>query len=145
MAQFARIERQHQRNAAPLLAEHGLQLREWRMLAIIDELGTAGVTRLADEAVIDRSTIGKLLVRLQTKGLVLRMSTVDDGRASPTTLTEQGHELLARTAPLMRSLFERYRQQMAPGDYAELVKLTREFGRGVDRVAAQTLREDNDD
>lgn len=136
MAHFARIERQHQRNAAQVLAPHGLHHREWRMLAIIDEMGSAGVTPLAERAVIERSTIGKLLVRLEHKGLVMRVAAGADTRANPVKLTARGRALLARSVDLIRQLFEQYRQKMTAADYAALMTLTAQFRRGVERVAA---------
>jgi DNA-binding MarR family transcriptional regulator len=147
-AHFARIERQHQRNAAHVLAPHGLHHREWRMLAIIDEMGVAGVTPLAERAVIERSTIGKLLVRLEEKGLVKRVVAGDDSRANPVELTARGRALLAKSVSLIRGLFEQYRKEMTAADYAALMKLTAQFRLGVERVAAlqqQTKRDIEDE
>ena len=140
MAHFARIERQHQRNASRVLAPHGLQHREWRMLAIIDEMGVSGVTALAERAVIERSTIGKLLVRLEGKGLVTRAAAGGDTRTNPVKLTARGKALLDTSVDLIRRLFEQYRQAMSDADYAALMKLTARFRQGVELVA--NLRHD---
>ena len=148
MAHFARIERQHQRNAAHVLARHGVHHREWRMLAIIDEMGVAGVTELAERAVIERSTIGKLLMRLEQKGLLVRVAASADTRTNPVKLTARGRALLAKSVALIRQLFEQYRQKMSNADYAALMQLTAQFRLGVERVAAlqdQAERESDDE
>lgn len=144
MAHFARIERQHQRNATHVLAPHGLHHREWRMLAIIDEMGVAGVTELAERAVIERSTIGKLLMRLEQKGLLMRVAAGADTRTNPVRLTARGRVLLAKSVELIRQLFEAYRQEMTAADYAALMKLTAQFRRGVERVAALQHNEERE-
>ncbi len=136
IAHFARIERQHQLNAARVLAPHGLQHREWRMLAILDEMGISAVTALAERAVIERSTIGKLLVRLEAKGLVMRVAAGGDTRTNPVKLTAAGRTLLTKSVESIRQLFEQYQWDMTSADFAVLMKLTAQFRRGVERVAA---------
>lgn len=143
IAHFARIERQHVRNATRVLAPHGLHHREWRMLAIIDEIGTTSVTVLAEQAVIERSTIGKMLMRLEQKGLVERVDAAEDGRASPVRLTLAGRALLAKSVKLIQQLFDQYQACMSSAEYSEMMRLVVVFKRGVDSVAISKGEKDD--
>lgn len=145
MAHFARIERQHQRNASRLLEPFGLKHREWRMLTFISEFGTVGVTQLAEEAVIERSTIGKLLARLKAKGLVADARPTDDARVNPVQLTTRGRALLNKSTPLIVDLFEQYRVVLTRTEHAALMRLTALYRQGVFAVAGKSSGADAND
>lgn len=131
MAHFARIERQHQRNASRLLEPFGLKHSEWRVLVFIEQMGVVSVTTLAEEAVIERSTIGKMLTRLKAKGLVADAKPANDARANPVRLTPRGQTLLRKTAPLIVGLMERYRSAMTLAEHDTLMRLTAQYRHGV--------------
>jgi DNA-binding MarR family transcriptional regulator len=135
MAHFAHIERQHQRNASRVLKPHGLKHRDWRVLIFIDQAGTVSVTTLAEVAIVERSTIGKLLTRLKVKGLVADATPTDDARVNPVRLTAGGRALLNKTTPLIVDLFERYRGNMTKTDHTTLMRLTAQYRQGVFEIA----------
>lgn len=122
MGYFARIERLHMQNATLLLAPHGLHHREWRMLAILSDTGAIGVNQLAEQAAIERSTISKMIDRLEARGLVRRASARADKRSSLVVLTPKGRAKLAETIPLVEGLFATYLAGMSKSDYARLMR-----------------------
>lgn len=131
IAHFMYVARQHEANANRLLAPLGLKQREWRILAFVDAQGSVGVTRLARSAVIERSTIGKLLVRMKAKGWVRDADGEGDARVNPVELTARGRALLAKTAPLIESLFIAYRRGMTDTEHATLMKLALDYQKRV--------------
>jgi MarR family transcriptional regulator, lower aerobic nicotinate degradation pathway regulator len=138
MAHFAYIERQHQRNASRVLEPFGLKHRDWRVLMMIDQAGTVSVTTLAEVAVVERSTIGKLLTRLKGKGLVADATPTRDARVNPVRLTAGGRALLNKTTPRIVDLFERYRGNMTKADHASLMRLTAQYRQGVFEITETT-------
>lgn len=131
MAYLARIERQHQRNASRLLAPTGLHHREWRILAIVNALGSAPISQVADDAVVERTTLSKMLDRLEARGLIRRDTHEADRRASAVSLTPQGQDFLAETLPLILGLFDQYRRAMPEQEYQQLMRLLKAFRSAV--------------
>jgi DNA-binding MarR family transcriptional regulator len=129
MAHFAYIERQHQRNASRVLEPFGLKHRDWRVLMMIDQAGTVSVTTLAEVAVVERSTIGKLLTDA---------TPTRDARVNPVRLTAGGRALLNKTTPRIVDLFERYRGNMTKADHASLMRLTAQYRQGVFEITETT-------
>lgn len=123
MAHFAQLENQHQRNVNRLLMPFGLKHREWRVLVFVNASESVSVTQLAENAVIDRSTIGKLLARLKEKGWVTEAKSQGDARENPVRLTASGRTLVKRTAPMIAALFEQYRGPLTATEHQELMRL----------------------
>lgn len=137
MAHFVQMERMHQRNATRILEPWGLPHREWRILALLSEHGAIGINQIAEQAGIERTTASKMLDRLEAKGLLARVTSEDDQRTTPVTLTAQGKRVLAATIPRIQSLFEQYRRGMAAGDYATLMQLLLDYREQIDRAGRQ--------
>lgn len=131
MAYFARAERAHQRNANELLRPFGLKHTEWRMLALAGELGEVSVTDLAEQVVIERTTIGKAVARLVEKGWLTKASCALDGRSVRVQLTAQGKRLVHDTTPLIVALMQRYQHALDDADYDAFFHALRRYERRV--------------
>ena len=68
IAWMARAERQHARNATALLAPLGLHHREFRLMAILANSQGLTVGELAEQAVLERPTVSKMIDRLAAEG-----------------------------------------------------------------------------
>lgn len=136
MAHFARMERRHEQNANRVLAPSGLVHREWRVLALLSEHETLAIHRIAELSATERSTISKMLDRLEAKQLLARASSETDARATPVMLTAAGRALLASTIPRIRALFDAYREGMSDTELATLMRLLERMGRQVESVDA---------
>lgn len=139
MYYLLRTERAHMRNATRLLAPHDLHHREWRLLAIADERGPIGVGDLAEAAGLERPTVSKMLERLERRGLVHRADGEDDARSAPVVLAAKGLSKLRETEPLVRGLLERYAAGMSRSDYADLMRLLKEFEARVEGALLKPL------
>jgi len=136
MAHFARMERRHEQNANRVLAASGLVHREWRVLALLSEHETLAIHRIAELSATERSTISKMLDRLEAKNLLARASSETDARATPVMLTPAGRTLLAKTVPRIRALFDGYREGMSDAELTTLMRLLERMGRQVDALGA---------
>jgi DNA-binding MarR family transcriptional regulator len=139
MAYFARAERAHQRNAIELLRPFGLKHTEWRMLALAGELGEVSVTDLAEQVVIERTTIGKAVARLVEKGWLTKASCALDGRSVRVQLTAQGKRLVGETAPLIVALMQRYQHALTHADYDAFFDALRRYERQVTAGVAKAV------
>ncbi|UMO99818.1 MarR family winged helix-turn-helix transcriptional regulator [Amycolatopsis sp. EV170708-02-1] len=113
--------------------EHGLSLAEFELLVRLSEAPgrSMRMADLAESAYYSRSRLSHRVNGLETRGLVQRESTADDGRGVRARLTDQGHETLRRAAPdNLRTVREHFVDVIAPEDL-------RAVGRAMRAVAGR--------
>lgn len=92
------LRRTDQTLSAPFysaLAEHGVSRSEWRVLAVLAELGQLSVVELAIEALSPQPTVTHAVARLEMRELVTRSVGETDRRQRFVTMTEAGAALTA--------------------------------------------------
>lgn len=85
----------------------------------IDQAGVAA--RIA----YDRATIGGVIDRLETKGLVTRTVSDTDRRARQVTLTDAGQEVLAKLRPVIEALQDDILPGLSPDERILFARLAR--------------------
>jgi DNA-binding MarR family transcriptional regulator len=81
-----------------ILRPSGLRATQFNLLSVIWIMGTVSITRLADQAVIDRTTLARNLDVLKRQGLV-RIQPGEDARVREVSLTPAGHETVMEAFP----------------------------------------------
>jgi DNA-binding MarR family transcriptional regulator len=76
------------------------------LMALVDNPGI-DATQLSQFVAFDRSTLGNVLLRLQTKRLIERKPSKEDKRAKLLRVTPQGKALLKKLEPAVRRADER--------------------------------------
>lgn len=79
---------------ALLVGESGVTLRQFAVLAAIDEQPGLSQTDLVRATGIDRSTLADMMNRMEKRGLVERSASPSDGRANAVALAEAGAQIL---------------------------------------------------
>ncbi|MFG5118921.1 MarR family winged helix-turn-helix transcriptional regulator [Methylorubrum sp. POS3] len=97
-----------------------LRITQFSILRILERLGPVGVTRLAAEAALDRSTMGRNLDPLERRGLVRLTVNAADQRERVAALTEAGRAALAAALPLWRAAQARVETAFPPAAVADL-------------------------
>jgi DNA-binding MarR family transcriptional regulator len=82
-----------------ILRPSGLQVTQFTLLVRIALAGPAPITQLAEGLVMDRTTLTRNLKPLEKQGLV-QVATGEDHRIRWVSLTELGHQALAKALPL---------------------------------------------
>ena len=77
-----------------VLRPSGIRATQFSLLATIREFGTVSIGALAEEAVVDRTTLTRSLKLLEDEGLVAT-SAGADARVRQVSLTPAAHEKLA--------------------------------------------------
>lgn len=80
-------------------------------------------SELARGAFVSRQSMNVLLQSLERDGYVSRPETPPAGRALPTQLTASGRQQLATASAAVRSVEDRMRSHLAPGDDEQLRRL----------------------
>jgi DNA-binding MarR family transcriptional regulator len=84
-----------------VLRPTGLRATQLSLLQILENAGTMSVTRLAQRAVMDRTTLTRNLELLEREGLV-RIQAGEDARVREVSLTAQARKRLAAALPYWR-------------------------------------------
>lgn len=93
-----------------LLHESGLARSEWRVLAVLEDVGELCVADLTEAALSPQPTVTHALRRLEQRGLVVRKPGVADKRQRFVAITPAGSAL---TADLMANATELASQALA--------------------------------
>lgn len=97
-------------------------------------------TRLSALIAFDRSTIGGVLERLETKGWILRGASPDDKRVKRLRITPEGRRLLRKVAPAVRRVQLRLLEPLSPADQATILRLLGQLAAVHNDVTSVPLR-----
>ena len=75
------------------LSESGIARTEWRVMAVLYDLGELTVIDLASAALSPQPTVTNALRRLEKRGLVIRIAGTSDRRQRFVSLTIAGNDL----------------------------------------------------
>jgi DNA-binding MarR family transcriptional regulator len=98
----------------------GLRVTQFAILRHLDRLGPIPVSRLAAEAALERTTMGRNLDPLKRRGLVAVRPGPDDPRERRVSLTEAGRAALAAATPHWRDAQARINARVDPATVAAL-------------------------
>jgi DNA-binding MarR family transcriptional regulator len=84
------------------IAQHGIGLQEWRVLAALLAHGRCRLGHLAALTSIEISTLSRLVGRMARARLVSRVRAADDRRAVQLSLSGRGRRMAAAIVPLAR-------------------------------------------
>ena len=119
------IRRVHQVSTAYFTEACGSDLTAVQYAALVAIGAHPGIdaTRLSQVIYFDRSTIGDVLDRMESKGWILRESTTSDRRVKLLKLSPAGHEILLQVEPAIRRVQERLVAPLSRGEAKTLIRL----------------------
>lgn len=103
------------------LRAQGMSISVWRIMAVLDYSSEMNVKDLAQYAMIEQSTLSRMLKKLVADGLVENRRSGGDGRVHAITLTESGRQryhtirdvALAHVGRITRGFSAKERAQLA--------------------------------
>ena len=119
------IRRLHQVSTAYFAEECGGELTAIQYAALVAIGSHPGIdaTRLSEIIYFDRSTIGDVLDRIESKGWILREYTSSDRRIKRLELSSLGQEVLQHVEPGIRRVQDRLLAPLTAGEAKTLVRL----------------------
>jgi DNA-binding MarR family transcriptional regulator len=84
----------------------GVTLRQFAVLAAIAEEPGRSQTDLVTATGVDRSTLADMIIRMERRSWILRVTAVDDARANSVTLAPAGRAVLNASIPHARAADE---------------------------------------
>ena len=91
---LTRISGRYMMEMSERLRGIGMDVPRWRVLMILAEHEPASISTLSDEAVINLSTMTKIVQRMETDGLVVAGTRQADARVTEVHMTENGRAAL---------------------------------------------------
>ena len=89
-------------------------------------------TKLSEIIYFDRSTIGDVLYRIESKGWIVRESTTDDRRVKLLSLSAAGHDVLRQVESGIRRVQKRLLASLTPAEGKTLVRLLAKIADAAD-------------
>jgi DNA-binding MarR family transcriptional regulator len=102
------------------LRPSGLRVTQFTLLSVIAGRGPIGITALAEEAVMDRTTLTRNLDLLERNGLI-RIHPGADARVREVTLTPAAHDKLAAAYPYWLEAQAQVNKALGPGRVTRLL------------------------
>ena len=89
--------------SAAALAEQGLTLRQFAVLAALSKAEGQSQARLVDQTGIDRSTLADMVVRMEKAGYIKRVDSQEDRRAKAVSLLAKGRKAYEAALPAVEA------------------------------------------
>ena len=118
-------------------SQFGLKIPEWRVMAVLGDLGSQTQRELVGATRMDKVAVNRACKALEERGLVARSPNVSDGRSHHLELTPAGREMFDVIMPLALDMEARLFSCLTARE-AEMLKAT--LGK-LDERAATMLGE----
>ena len=119
-------------------AASGLTSVQFAALSAIGEHPDVDATRLSSLIAFDRSTLGDVLERLETKGWILRCPSPHDKRIKLLRLSPAGAKVLEEVQPEVHRVQQRLLEPLSPADRVEMMRMLAQLVRLHERVSAES-------
>lgn len=101
----------------------GLDIPNWRVLMILGERSPRGTREIAEAAVINLSTMTRIVQRMAAAGLVATASSEADTRVTLVTLTTTGKAKLRKARTVTAPVYGHLTQGLAAEEFEQLIAL----------------------
>lgn len=105
------------------LAPFGLTINQYAILARLAVLGAAPITEVAQDLVMDRTTLTRNLKPLQVAGLLTQKPNDSDRRSQCLSLTQRGEQVFALATPAWAAAQVRFEQKVGADQAAAVRQL----------------------
>ncbi|MBK4216254.1 winged helix-turn-helix transcriptional regulator [Paracoccus caeni] len=82
------------------MAEAGLSVSEWRVLAHLSQESEVSVREIQARVDMEKSKVSRAATRLEEQGLITKVVNQTDRRLVSLSLTQKGHEVMEKLIPL---------------------------------------------
>ena len=114
------------------LRKYGLTIANWRILAVLEYNEKATVNELADYAMIEQSTLSRLIARMEADGLLRRDRVEADGRARSISLTVEGRKQYGMVRDLALAHVERATRGLSSEDQHAMERIIATMRRNLE-------------
>jgi DNA-binding MarR family transcriptional regulator len=114
------------------LKEVGLSRLSWTVLAGIRFDGVTSPSKLAKFIGLERTTVSRIISRLEKEGFVTRQPNEVDGRGHKVELTALGYDVCDRAPAMIQNAMRPYLLDVSENEVGQLIALLKRIGDGTD-------------
>ena len=112
-----------------MLSDIGLTEQQWRVLRLLDEIGPADATEIAERACLLPPSLSRIVQTLVEKDYVTRSASPTDRRRQMLALTKEGRRLLGDNMDEARRIAEHFEARFGRKRLRALLDLLNELDR----------------
>lgn len=101
----------------------GIDIPTWRVLMILGEHEPLAIGQVAKSAVINLSTMMRIVERMTKAGLIETTPSESDGRVTEIRMTAEGRVKLAQAREVTAPLYEKIIRGFSAGDFSKMLDL----------------------
>ncbi|RYD60095.1 MAG: MarR family transcriptional regulator [Sphingomonadales bacterium] len=101
----------------------GLEIPSWRVLMILGEAEPQPIAQVAKTAVINISTMMRIVERMTKAGLIITLPSSSDGRVTELTLTDEGRSKLAAARQATAPIYQQIIRGFSATDFGRMLDL----------------------
>ena len=98
----------------------GLKIAEWRVMAVLGDIGSATQRQLAEATLMDKVAVNRACKVLGDRGLIEREPNSRDGRSHLLKLTDEGRSIHREVMPLVKKIEADVFAAIGPDEFREL-------------------------
>ncbi|MFN3473741.1 MAG: MarR family winged helix-turn-helix transcriptional regulator [Blastomonas sp.] len=117
----------------------GLDIPSWRVLMILGEDSPRGAREIAEAAVINLSTMTRIIQRMSAAGLVTTAASQDDARVTLVALAPLGESQLAQARQATAPVYSHLITGLDPDDFEKLIALLDRLHDNLEPIAPRTV------
>jgi len=117
----------------------GLDIPSWRVLMILGEKSPRGARELAEAAVINLSTMTRIIQRMSASGLVTTAVSQDDARVTLVALAPLGESQLALARQATAPVYSHLITGLEPDEFEKLIALLDRLHDNLEPIAPRTV------
>jgi DNA-binding MarR family transcriptional regulator len=115
----------------------GLSIPEWRLIAVLAELGSSTQLDLGAATRMDKVTVSRAAIALVARGLMRRSANPNDRRSHLLTLSPQGRVLYDEVAPKALALEDAILADFSSDEVADLIAMLQRLEAAAVRLGGQ--------
>jgi DNA-binding MarR family transcriptional regulator len=119
------------------LRDIGIDIPTWRVLMILGESAPRSIGRIAESAVINLSTMMRIIERMRKAGLVSTAANPDDARVTDVYLAPAGDEKLGAARAATALVYAGLIRGFSSRDFDRLVALLGKLQDNLDMISAE--------
>lgn len=115
------------------LRQIGIDIPTWRVLMILGEQAPLPIGQVANLAVINISTLMRIVERMVKGGLIKAAQSASDGRLTELVLTPSGRAKLSAARKVTAPIYERLIRGFSANDFAQLLELLNRLSHNLEK------------
>jgi DNA-binding MarR family transcriptional regulator len=109
----------------------GLSIPQWRIIAVLGEMGQSTAQHIAQRTAMDKTTVSRAVRALAARKLVQRALLAEDARASTLTLTKKGRDIYQEVTPFALACEQSLLAGFSAADRMHLSRLLKKLNAGA--------------